>query len=238
MTIVILSKNGEIFLPKCLESLRNTTDDPRIIITDNGYSDKNFLAEMIEKYNIEVITNPKNTMYSFLDTVIDIDKRIFIMHDSIQVKSRKYFDDLLSINKDIASWVVLPDHYVGATSIILAEMKNFLPEELWILPGSTITLGYYSMEFIKLLRSDKTILEYCKLPIEPFGHVLERLLPSYFSLVYGSTYGWVTTYEKLNKGHYKGLNFIESETAIKYQGSSLLGANRDRLAPSGIFMED
>lgn len=239
MTIVVLSKNGEIFLPHCLKSIRNIGDTIRIIIADSGYRDKKFLDRMKERFNVEVLTS-KPGQYNWLDQVIDSvsESRVFTIHDSMQIKSFHYFDDLENTIGDMRSWIALPDHRIGTTTVILNEMINFLPEELWIEPGSTFSIGYNSMEVLKLIRSDPFILDYCARPIEPFGHVVERLLPLYLKLTYGISNGYVTTYDKMTHGTYKGINFLESDTAIKYQGSSLLGVNRDVVISSSIFTED
>lgn len=236
MTIVIQSKNGEPFLPSCLKHLKKNTSDAKIVLVDNGWENAAFLDRMVDEFQIEVLKNPHGDVnYAWMDVIVDIDSMIFTMHDSMFIQSPKYFEDLKNLDTDMRAWIVLRNQRIGVTRDVINEMLNFLPETLWTLPGDSFSMGYYSMDMIKAFRSDKKILEFINTTKTPMGHVAERVFASYMNVEYGFTSSHVNIFEEIKDIHfYRGMKVLRTDTAIKYNGSYLLG-NREHASNLKLF---
>lgn len=219
MKIVVPSKNGELFLPYLLKSLEKTNPGFEICVVNRGYKDESFL----DKLNVTKINPTWDHELNTWNEMEKLDDDIILLNDSMIIKSRKFFDDILYPDTDIRMWKTF--NVMNDTDQATYEaMIDFLPIEYWKEDGCHGTIAKFSKKSLKLMKDDKLFGRYTTFDRTIHGFMFERLVASYIRYL-GGTSSEVeksTLYE-----HRYGITIISSDTAVKYFTSSLFGYLRN-----------
>jgi len=219
MKIVIPSKNGELFLPYLLKSLKKTNPGFEICVINRGYKDDSILDTL----NVTKINPKSKHELNTWEEMEKLDDDIIFLNDSMIIKSKKFFDDILSLDTDIRMWKTF-NVMNYTTQDIYEAMLEFLPNIYWTEDGCHGTIAKFSRNALKLMKRDGLFERYKTFDRTVHGFMFERLVASYIKFL-GGTSSEVergTLY-----GHRYGITIVESDTAIKYFASSLFGYCRN-----------